>query len=279
MSQSAFAAYRLWPALFRWSWPKRFTFTISGPDGDHLIKAIKAGGTFYEQDLLDALAIYLQGGSGIVIDVGANIGNHSLFFSRVLGRECICIEPQAAAINYLTENLASNAARNYSIRKCGLSDAPGRATIATRDGNLGASTLAGTGAGEEVDVTTLDDISRDLGKIDLIKIDAEGMEAKILRGALTTIEKNRPIVTAEAHTPDDLAEITQAISGLGYKIHGPFCWTPTYIFAPIELTSRASRIWDVVRHPRRSLKQSFRRSGNSNRLMGCSKQTPYRFRW
>lgn len=238
------------------------SFTFAGPDGDHLIRAIRNTGTFYERDLLDTLAAYLKGGAGLVIDVGANIGNHSLFFTCVLGRDCICIEPQAAAIEYLSANLSGNGVGNYTVHKCGLSDAPGTANIATRGGNLGASKLTDEGDGERVEVVTLDDISANLPKIDLIKIDAEGMEAKIIRGAMGTIKRHRPLVTAEAHSPADLAEIKSIFYGLNYKAHGPFCWTPTYILVPEERASLLVTALDLVRHPKRAIRARLARVVN-----------------
>jgi len=66
----------------------------------------------------------------------------------------------------------------------------------------------------------------------VIKLDVEGMEAAALRGAKRILSKWRPVVYAEAHSPDAVAEIQQALAPYGYRPTGQvFNASPTHEFA------------------------------------------------
>src|SRR5688572_6650888 len=60
-------------------------YALAGPAQDHLIQRIDRFGSFYEADLLEALDTALGGAKGTIIDVGANLGNHSVYFAAVIG--------------------------------------------------------------------------------------------------------------------------------------------------------------------------------------------------
>src|SRR5438309_1405344 len=74
---------------------------------DHIQKLMRNSGQLYEHDLLyDALCRDL--GPGVIIDVGANIGVHTVFFAKALGRQVIALEPFDTTFDVLKQNVALN---------------------------------------------------------------------------------------------------------------------------------------------------------------------------
>ena len=73
-------------------------------ENDYIFKTISGEKDFYESELLDwLLVIYIDEGS--FIDVGANIGNHTIFFSKIMERRCYSFEPNETAYKLLKENI------------------------------------------------------------------------------------------------------------------------------------------------------------------------------
>jgi len=85
-----------------------------------------------------------------------------------------------------------------------------------------------------VPVNTLDAIARgfpeNFPRVSLLKIDVEGMEMDVLRGAAGLLEKDRPQLVIELATPAERAQAEAFLAGLGYRNIGRFCHTPTYHF-------------------------------------------------
>ncbi len=163
---------------------------------DWIGNQIAQTGRFYEHDLLSALhSMFPAGVNGAqLIDVGANVGNHSVFFSQVLKADVVAFEPnplnfarlEANALRYgfiaeqrLIGNGGTWQAMPYSPNNMGAIE------YARKEGE---ESFSGTGA------FRLDDLKL---KPFLIKIDVEGMELEVITGASDTIEKMRPIIIYE----------------------------------------------------------------------------------
>jgi FkbM family methyltransferase len=150
------------------------------------------------------------------LDVGANIGNHSLYFSKFFER-VIAVEPNPRALCILEANVKLSGA-NITVAPIGLSESSGRLHFQVNEqGNLGASgfDFAGvaSGTGIECEVSTGDDLlarSHVTTQIGLIKLDIEGAELFALRGLARTLDLDAPVVAFECHTalgPNGGAEI------------------------------------------------------------------------
>lgn len=130
------------------------------------------------------------------IDIGANIGNHALYFADHFER-VIAFEPNPRTFRVLELNaeLADNV---VCVRK-GLSDAERTAYMATPAGNVGHAHVVETqsAGGLAIELTTLDQAIRDTEQVRLIKVDVEGHELAVLRGAQATIRRCQPIVLFE----------------------------------------------------------------------------------
>ncbi|HJQ35761.1 MAG TPA: FkbM family methyltransferase [Thermoanaerobaculia bacterium] len=160
--------------------------------------------TFYEIEPL-RLAHELLPSSARVVDVGANIGNHSVFFSRICNAEWVLpIEPNLDVLPQLRGNLAANGCSAADLSQLGVAAGAARRTGAMRlDGadrairNRGGARLVSDVGEEEtlVEVVPLDEIVD--GHVDLVKLDVEGMALEVLEGANRMIERSQPIVVVE----------------------------------------------------------------------------------
>lgn len=137
----------------------------------------------------------------VAIDVGANLGIHSLVLSRCVGARgtVIAYEPSRTIHDRLLQNIRENGVSNIVPRNFGLWEKPGRIGFdpCLADFNIGKGTIHG-GAPLEVPVTTLDEQAAGFGgRIDLIKIDVEGAELSVLKGARGVLAEHRPILIIE----------------------------------------------------------------------------------
>jgi FkbM family methyltransferase len=216
-------------------------FHITGAlEKDHLYKVICNTGTFYEIALLKYIAYFMKHSkreNSIAIDVGANIGNHSIFFQSFLTEYVIAVEPNPKVLTALKRNLAANIEK-YTIYENGLGESLGRGSVILPDhstNNVGMAKL-NLGSGD-ISVTTLDSMMEDWyaqynvkGRTILIKIDVEGMELSVLKGAKKTIETYRPHLFIEATTDSEFSDIENYLERFGYQ---PICHygiTPVYHF-------------------------------------------------
>ena len=239
------------------------------PDGDdHICRMIRAFGTFYEHELLRYLAGMVGGRNGLVIDVGANIGNHAVFFARFLGAHVIAIEPNPSMVPILERNLRKNAAGGgWEIVEAAAGSSPDRgAVMLPEDGaNAGMAqvrTAEDGDAGPGVDVRTLDGIVEEhyvrdpaAPPVRLIKIDVEGMEPDVLEGSARTIERFAPDLVIEAMTPAEKERIDAILEPLGYAALSRHGATPVYhyVHEPSPMTRVRARLLTLVAAARRMI--------------------------
>ena len=166
----------------------------------------------YEADLLTALfdrhfadrrAAFAE---STVLDVGANIGNHTTWFSPRFAR-VVSFEPNPPALAVLRANVVVNDLDNVDVIPVGLSDAEAELTFVEDPVNLGGSRFAVDGEGRVRTLTVRrgDDVlaALDLPPVAMIKIDVEGHEVRALTGLSATLEEHRPLVLFESHGTAD----------------------------------------------------------------------------
>jgi hypothetical protein len=83
----------------------------------------------------------------------------------------------------------------------------------------------------DVTVTTLDESLRGEPQVDVMKIDVEGWEARVLRGASEIIARQRPILYVET-LESNFAPVRQFLGSMRYVCWKRFNFTPTYLFLP-----------------------------------------------
>ncbi len=198
-------------ALARWislpDSPLPLTFTT--PAGltfnldlrEHQMRQIFLYG-WYEENTVRNLSRFLRPGMTFV-DVGANVGQYSLFANRHVGEtgKVFAFEPSPRALKFLRENIVLNRAERIVVEEMALSDIPGSASLKVprSPDNVGLASLwAGNPADVDsvsVSVTTLDEYFGSRGlSIDVLKLDAECAEAHVLRGAASLLKPGRPMV-------------------------------------------------------------------------------------
>ncbi len=195
----------------------------------------------YVQPELDNLATLIRScrADPVVLDIGANIGVHSLWFSSLLGTRGVvhAFEAQRIVYQMLMGNLAINSVENVHARQVAVGSAPGRLRLPpvdyARNWNFGGMGLIDEGPdpqfapgsaeraradhGESIEVVTLDGLA--LPRVDFIKIDVEGMEQDVLAGGRATIERDRPLLQVEWLARDHGALPAYLLDDLGYRIY------------------------------------------------------------
>ena len=164
---------------------------------DNLQKYI-ARGEFYEESELQKLKKHCGNGFNI-LDIGTNIGNHAFYFAKYFEPNTVYVfEPNKPIREALLESISLNNFNciNTDYVEYALSDKIGHCSIdVSPTNNLGATTLKDDDSGE-IKLTTGDYLFHDK-KIDLIKIDVEGMECEVLIGLQETIDANQPLIFIE----------------------------------------------------------------------------------
>lgn len=155
-------------------------------------------GAFFEAEELALMRQHLPKG-GTFLDIGANVGNHSLFAGLFCAADKIIpFEPNPLAYRLLVLNIVMNDLQDRTVFDYvgfGASDMDREGFAMTdRHKNLGAAKMV-PGEGE---IATLrpDDFLDDVAP-DFVKIDVEGMEMEVLRGLQKTIARVRPVLLVE----------------------------------------------------------------------------------
>lgn len=135
------------------------------------------------------------------IDIGANIGNHSLYFSDHF-RRVLSFEPNPRTFQLLRLN--AELAGNVTCFNEGISDVNGEVLLETCNTNSGRSAITDKDGGNarSIRVKALDSVIDEAENVRLIKIDVEGHEEKVLIGAEQTIRRNKPVILFEQHKED-----------------------------------------------------------------------------
>ena len=201
--------------------------TIFTEYDDHIFKVIVKHKTFYEIKLLNKIRSFKL--TGTVIDVGANIGNHTIHFSTQCKFSNVhSFEMNSILFDILQKNIDLNKCHNVTCHNLAVADENG--LVGSSELNLcntGSTHIVPDGNIKQI---KLDDIDYQ-DRVSLIKIDVEGHELKVLNGAKNLILSNKPILVVECE--DSFKEVNSLLSELGYITdHVNYASTPTYIWRP-----------------------------------------------
>jgi len=160
-----------------------------------------------------------------VYDVGANIGYHTVAFSK-LAQHVYAFEPNKKNLKLLNKNIKE--CNNITVFDVACSNSNTELKIQDFDtnvpGNYGEMLISDNG--QTCKAITLDDLDDVYGP-DLLKIDVEGHELQVLRGAIKTITEFNPVIFYEAHGTE-LDEIYDLLTDLGYRLY----WYPCPNYNP-----------------------------------------------
>lgn len=188
----------------------------SGAPCDSVSARIYGKNTFYALEELENSLKYTPRGSTI-IDCGAFIGNHTVFWNRINNNKVVSIEPLTENFKLLEENISLNNCDNCSLHHCLISDSnSSRFTCKTSPLRRSATTFVSDPKGSYVS-TSIDSVVDQNIDISFIKIDVEGSEFSVLRGAKKLLERCHPVLQIEIHRGVQVNPIMKYLSGFKYK--------------------------------------------------------------
>lgn len=244
-----------WPALYR---PLRAAF-ISSCGGTELREIIAGPLAGYhmaisthdriaylinthEPDIVRLASELCQPGMR-VLDVGAHVGYFSLLFSVRVGPtgHVTTLEPNPGNVSKILAMVAANCLTNIEVCPLAASDVDGRVDFVTEDsgqmGHIISNGQAGRTSVISVQATRIDSLcaQQRLGKIDLVKLDVEGAEAKALTGMAGLLARCRPLVICEWHPQAAGSDYSGVFRRLGYACE---LLEPSSDITPFHLIAR-----------------------------------------
>ena len=173
----------------------------------------------YERTKAEAFGDKLQRGS-VVFDIGAHVGFYTLLASQCVGPQgkVFAFEPLPANLRFLNEHLRLNRVSNVSVIEAAVSDAGGVACF--EEGRTTSTGRLSERGRVRVATVSLDDMvsSGQISPPDFMKIDVEGAEGKVIRGARTVISSARPAIFLATHNEAVHRECCDLLRTLGYGL-------------------------------------------------------------
>jgi protein O-GlcNAc transferase len=185
---------------------------------DHIGRYIHENKLFYEQKLLNHIKQNIKG--GLFIDVGANIGNHTCFFSMFCADKVISIEPVTENYNLIIENINDNNLQNVTTLNNALSNKITHYKYELIPKNMGMCNMIESNEGIE----SITPENLDTQDLKLLKIDCEKMSNTVFNSFIPTILKTKCDIIIEAND----YEIKNILNEIPYKIIEKFNSTDTY---------------------------------------------------
>lgn len=217
-------------------------YRLSLPDAatDYIQKKVATERVPYEHEMLADMKRRLRPGD-LVVDAGANVGNHTLYLAAVAGCRVEAYEASATLCSAIRDSVALNRlSEQVHVHAVALGAGSARARFeALRPDNLGAQSL-GLGEGD-IDVVALDAQALP-GTVHALKIDVEGMELAVLEGAQALIARDRPLLYVECISEKAFRGIAGWLGERGYVHWDTFNATPTHLFVPGETVSLEQRL-------------------------------------
>ena len=245
--------------------------TFSTPHGelaidtvaDAKMAAVFAHGDHHQKDTIELLSTFVTPQS-VFVDGGAHIGTIAIPLARKAGRT-VAYEADASTCDILRQNVERNGV-SVAVHQKGLGAEAGRGEMmSVREGNAGAHTLS-VGEGG-VAVVTLDE---ELEKFDVLKLDVEGMELAVLRGAGRIITEVHPTILFEVNLSQlrahgtSLRALNSFFGTRDYRLYLPFRLYGTLVLGSVPspslvallmypgayLLHRTSSVFDILALPK-----------------------------
>ncbi len=203
----------------------KYGYMLYNKNDRYIGRSIEVYGEFSELEVEFFKKVCRVGST--VIEVGANIGAHTIALSKLVGSggRVYAFEPQRVVFQTLCANLALNSIVNVEAFHMALSYEDGSILIPDLDyskkGNFGGVEIEKFQDGYRVKKMKLDNILelKSLKRLDLLKIDVEGMERDVLLGAKSLIKKFQPIMYIENDRVLKSKELLSLIDELDYDIY------------------------------------------------------------
>lgn len=197
---------------------------VTGYSTDYVFRTVERTGDFYESELLRNWTPLLDSPK-YILDIGANLGNHTLFWGTQLdSAQIISVEPFEDNYKLLCENIEKNNLKNVFPLKAAFGEKDGVVTVKQfNPENYGGTTFvyADDVSTEEhaAQVKTADNVVSELQfpRIDFAKIDTEGFEFSVLKGMQRIIDRDHPVLWIEVGK-ETVIDVYTLLRGKGYNL-------------------------------------------------------------
>ena len=223
----------------------------------YLYRAFKARYRDQREELEASLAVIRQGDT--VVDAGANKGAYLYWLRRAVGASgtVFAFEPQPSLANYLQKTTQQMGWSNVHVKACAVSDRSGTARLHVpgEKDSPGASLEAAVsnkpGHSFECPITTLDEQLATAERVSLLKVDVEGHELNLFRGAEQTLKKHKPHIVFECearhlthHKPSDVFAHLQSLGYVGQFFSTAGLRPLAEFNLEVHQKSAGDRFWD-----------------------------------
>lgn len=210
------------------SWRLQFhTYGTHGKDRI-AIKLARRGLGGYEGETMRVFLALIKETQNI-IDIGANTGLFALLAARVQpNSRVLAFEPVPFIFDMLKKNVHLNQLHNLEVSCTAIADFVGESTFYITRTNVGVPTDSSMCQGfrDQVDeyrvpTTTLDEYIKQhsIPSVDLLKIDTESTESKVIGGALEIIQRDQPFIICEVLKNVDHSFIQQTLQAMNYRFY------------------------------------------------------------
>ena len=178
---------------------------------------------------IDYIKSYIQD-NDIIIDIGANIGTHTLAYSSLVPNgQVLSFEPNQKNYNVLVKNVKQNSLDNVHVFLSGLSDYVGLDKITDYDpaepGNYGTMKLDSTGT-QVCFVNKLDNVCNFNKPVKFVKMDVEGLEPNIIMGGCNFIAHHKPLIQYECMSKNTAKAVEEIFTNYFPKYN--LYWMPIF---------------------------------------------------
>ncbi len=199
-------------------------YKFYGDEEDYIFNIVKSSNNFYEIFELTLFAKYFAD-AHVIVDVGANIGNHTLFFAHATNAKIHSFEPFPTSYQYLNKNISENML-GVDVYNMALGAESGELLMALDDkSNMGRAKITNKGD-QVVRVESFD--SQDIKHVDFIKIDVEGFEDNVFLGMGKCLALDMPTIWVEIN-PENFDKVYNILNQFEYGIIEKYMYN--YIFA------------------------------------------------
>jgi len=220
----------------------RHGWFLANPYDEYLGRALIVYGEYAELEH-EFLCSLLHTGDRVV-EVGANIGTHTVGLAKAVGPSggVVAIEPQPTIFRILCANLALNGLANVTPMALGCGAHEATMSVPAVDyrrranHNSGGVSLEPPGKGVPVKVMPIDEMLEANLSVELLKVDVEGMEKEVLEGASYLIEQRRPLLYVENDRVEKSQPLVEWIIAAGYRLwwHTPTLFNANNFFGVSE---------------------------------------------
>lgn len=197
--------------------PMRNDLRLAKFNGNKMIFPSREDPNFDDVWLRDVYFPYIPRSGHTVIDVGAHMGFFTVKMAKQV-KEVIAFEPELYSFKFLSMNIRYNGLSNVRAFNYALGER-NKNMFLRRSYGYGRTRVTETNTGHRVRVKSLDSIVEELEVVpDVVKVDTEGYEMKVLEGAKSTLTRYKPkLIIASYHYRDEWKDLVNYLVGIGFQ--------------------------------------------------------------